>query len=69
MSCRHSLFEIFLEIPPISWIIDIYQDISIYLEFKIMKKKGYESYIGARYDKKGNLIASGVVCWRKIKNK
>ena len=63
--CHHNPFEILFSFWPLSLIMDRIIEISIAREFKSMTSKGYESYIGCRYDKKGNMIASGVLCWRK----
>jgi hypothetical protein len=63
MGCNHSPFEIFLNFPPLSWIIDAWIDFSVDREFRTMTAKGYHSYIGARYDKHGELTESGVVLW------
>jgi hypothetical protein len=63
--CFHSPLEIISELPPFVWIKDAWIDFSVWYEFHIMEARGFKSYIGERRDKKGNLIASGVVLWRK----
>jgi len=65
MGCNHSPLEIFLRLPPLSWVVDLWIKFSIWYEFRTMEKRGYKSYVGCRYDKNGNMTASGVVCWKK----
>jgi hypothetical protein len=65
---RYTIIDIIFNIPPLSWLHGAWIDFSIWCEWKYMKKMGYENYIGERFDKRGKLIASGVVCWRKKPN-